>query len=151
MALQGKKERNGGGNDGVLENPKRRKVGAIAGKQKPSKQSQCHCCCLFLLHCRVVFLRLLKIFPSDFLVSSLLMLSKLHVNPSPLHVCRYPIFPTLFCSRVWWFVACRICTQICIHALFLYCKQAIVIAVAGVIIFIVMLFFFFLKDFVMTC
>ncbi|KAH9576771.1 hypothetical protein CY35_01G181300 [Sphagnum magellanicum] len=30
MALQGKKERNGGGNDGVLENPKRRKVGAIA-------------------------------------------------------------------------------------------------------------------------
>jgi hypothetical protein len=134
-----------------LENPKRRKVGAIAGKQKPSKQSQCHCCCLFLLHCRVVFLRLLKIFPSDFLVSSLLMLSKLHVNPSPLHVCRYPIFPTLFCSRVWWFVACRICTQICIHALFLYCKQAIVIAVAGVIIFIVMLFFFFLKDFVMTC
>jgi hypothetical protein len=84
-----------------LENPKRRKVGAIAGKQTPSKQSQCHCCCLFLLHCRVVFLRLLKIFPSDFLVSSLLMLSKLHVNPSPLHVYRYPIFPTLFCSRVW--------------------------------------------------
>ncbi|CAK9858858.1 unnamed protein product [Sphagnum jensenii] len=30
MALQGKKERSGGGNDGVLENPKRRKVGAIA-------------------------------------------------------------------------------------------------------------------------
>jgi hypothetical protein len=30
MALQGKKERSGGGHDGVLENPKRRKVGAIA-------------------------------------------------------------------------------------------------------------------------
>ncbi|CAM6019746.1 unnamed protein product [Sphagnum balticum] len=30
MALQGKKERSGGGNDGVLESPKRRKVGAIA-------------------------------------------------------------------------------------------------------------------------
>lgn len=96
MALQGKKERSGGGNDGVLENPKRRKVGAIAGKQKPSKQSQCHCCCLFHRRRHVVFLRLLKGFPSDFLVSSLLMLSKLHVNPSPLHVYLYPIFPPCF-------------------------------------------------------
>jgi hypothetical protein len=66
MALQGKKERSGGGKDGVLESPKRRKVGAVAGKQKPTSKAN-----VIALACFIVIVMLFFfVFLIDFLLTS---------------------------------------------------------------------------------